>query len=230
MAENVRTMPHQRGRGPRPKLDHPGQTLGRVLKYVGRKYWLHLIFVVVSIFVSVFAMVQGTLFTKTLIDSYILPLVQQVQAGQTADFTGLMHAITRVALFYACGVIASFVQSRVMIYVTQGTLRDLRGEKFIFHQTGQVAAQLCLEACRRAGFEPEIVCRSSSPTTGLYMVRGGLGVAFLPSEEFKSHAVDGVVELKLKEPIRKEVGVAWRKDAASPLLEEAIRFCRAWNR
>ena len=110
MAEKARTMPHQRGRGPRPKLDHPGQTLGRVLKYVGRKYWLHLIFVVVSIFVSVFAMVQGTLFTKTLIDSYILPLVQQVQAGQTADFTGLMHAITRVALFYACGVIASFVQ------------------------------------------------------------------------------------------------------------------------
>ena len=130
MAEKVRTMPHQRGRGPRPKLDHPGQTLGRVLKYVGRKYWLHLIFVVVSIFVSVFAMVQGTLFTKTLIDSYILPLVQQVQAGQTADFTGLMHAITRVALFYACGVVASFVQSRVMIYVTQGTLRDLRQDLF----------------------------------------------------------------------------------------------------
>ena len=130
MAENVRTMPHQRGRGPRPKLDHPGQTLGRVLKYVGRKYWLHLIFVVVSIFVSGFAMVQGTLFTKTLIDSYILPLVQQVQAGQTADFTSLMHAITRVALFYACGVIASFVQSRVMIYVTQGTLRDLRQDLF----------------------------------------------------------------------------------------------------
>ena len=130
MAEKARTMPGPRGRGPRPKLDHPGQTLGRVLKYVGRKYWLHLIFVVVSIFVSVFAMVQGTLFTKTLIDSYILPLVQQVQAGQTADFTGLMHAITRVALFYACGVIASFVQSRVMIYVTQGTLRDLRQDLF----------------------------------------------------------------------------------------------------
>ena len=59
MAEKARTMPHQRGRGPRPKLDHPGQTLGRVLKYVGRKYWLHLIFVVVCILVSVFAMVQA---------------------------------------------------------------------------------------------------------------------------------------------------------------------------
>ena len=51
MAEKARTMPGPRGRGPRPKLDHPGQTLGRVLKYVGRKYWLHLIFVVVSIFI-----------------------------------------------------------------------------------------------------------------------------------------------------------------------------------
>ncbi len=130
MAEKARTMPGQRGRGPRPKLDNPSQIMGRVLKYVGKKYWLHLIFVVISIFVSVFAMVQGTLFTKTLIDSYILPLVQQVQAGQTADFSGLMHAITRVALFYACGVIASFVQSRVMIYVTQGTLRDLRQDLF----------------------------------------------------------------------------------------------------
>ena len=110
------------------------------------------------------------------------------------------------------------------------SLRELRNERFIFHEAGQVAAQLCLEACRLAGFEPNIVCRSGSPTTGLYMVRGGLGVAFLPSEEFKSHAVDGVVELKLKEPILKEVGVAWRRDAASPLLEGAVRFFRAWNR
>lgn len=82
MAEKARTMPGPRGRGPRPKLDHPGQTLGRVLKYVGRKYWLHLIFVVVSIFVSVFAMVQGTLFTKTLIDSYILPWSSRSRPGR----------------------------------------------------------------------------------------------------------------------------------------------------
>lgn len=108
------------------------------------------------------------------------------------------------------------------------SLSELRDEHFIFHQTGQVAAELCLAACRRAGFEPDIVCRSSSPTTGLYMVQGGLGVAFLPSEEFSSHAVSGVTEVKLKEPIVKEVGIAWRRDAASPLLNEAIRFSREW--
>ena len=63
MAEKAKTVsgPHGRGRGPKPKLDHPMQTLGRVLKFVGRKYWLHLIFVVLSIFVSVLASVQGHL-------------------------------------------------------------------------------------------------------------------------------------------------------------------------
>ena len=110
------------------------------------------------------------------------------------------------------------------------SLRGLSGEHFIFHQTGQVAAELCLSACRDAGFEPEIVCRSSSPTTGLYMVQGGLGVAFLPSEEFRSHAVKGVNEVKLKEPIIKEVGIAWRRDAASPLLNAAIDFAGKWVR
>ena len=96
MAEKARTVPGARGRGPKPKLEHPMQTLGRVLGFVGKKYWLHLIVVVIAIVVSVLSMVQGTLFTKTLIDSYILPLVKTVQAGGTADFSGLIHAITRV--------------------------------------------------------------------------------------------------------------------------------------
>ena len=133
MAAQTRTQrgPHgPRGRGPRPKLEHPRQTLGRVLGYVGRKYRLHLIVVVICIFVSVLASVQGTLFMKTLIDSYIVPLVKDVQAGLPADFSGLTRAIARVALFYLCGVAASFAQSRLMIYVTQGTLRDLRNDMF----------------------------------------------------------------------------------------------------
>ena len=108
-------------------------------------------------------------------------------------------------------------------------LAELKNERFIFHQTGQVAAELCQNACREAGFEPNIVCRSGSPTTGLYMVRGGLGVALFPSEEFRSHTLDGVVELQLEQKIRKEVGVAWRKDAASPLVEAAVRFAKEWS-
>ena len=60
------------------------------------------------------------------------------------------------------------------------------------------------------------------------MVQGGLGIAFLPTEEFRSHTVAGVVEVKLQEPIIKEVGIAWRRDAVSPLLREATLFCRKW--
>ena len=128
MAKKTTAAP-QRGR-PKAKLEHPMQTLRRVLQVVGKRYWPHLIIMVVCTLVSVLAMVQGTMFTKTLIDGYILPLVQTVQAGGTPDFSGLIQAILRVALFYGCGVLASFAQTRVMIYVTQGALRDLRDDLF----------------------------------------------------------------------------------------------------
>ena len=108
------------------------------------------------------------------------------------------------------------------------SLAELKDEHFIFHQTGQVASELCLRACREAGFEPNIVCRSGSPTTGLYMVQGGLGIALFPSEEFQARTLDGVVELQLEKTIRKEVGVAWRKDAASSLVDATVQFAREW--
>lgn len=108
------------------------------------------------------------------------------------------------------------------------SLSELNNEHFIFHQSGQVASELCLQACRKAGVEPHIVCRSGSPTTGLYMVQGGLGVAFLPTEEFRHRSIDGVVELKIKEPIIKEVGICWRRDNASPLVDSVVRFAKDW--
>lgn len=110
------------------------------------------------------------------------------------------------------------------------SLKELGREKFIFHQSGQVAAELCQTACERAGFEPQVVCRSADPTTGLYMVQGGLGVAFLPSEEFRCRDVPGVVELKITESIIKEVGISWRRDAVSPILDAVIQFAQDWKK
>lgn len=104
------------------------------------------------------------------------------------------------------------------------SVRELARENLIFHSSSQVAAELCLSACRRAGFEPNIICRSASPTTTLYMVQGGLGLAFLPSEEFESHAIGGIRQIRVKEPIVKEVGIAWRSDNASPLVDALVRF------
>ena len=111
----------------------------------------------------------------------------------------------------------------------QVSLKELSGERFIFHQAGQVAAELCLAACQKSEFEPNIVCRSANPTTSLYMVQGGLGVALLPSEEFSVHLLSGVVELKVKERIVKEVGIVWRTDLASPLVDTAVQFAREWT-
>ena len=108
------------------------------------------------------------------------------------------------------------------------SLEKLKNERFIFHQAGQVASELCLNACLKAGFEPNIVCRSSSPTTGLYMVRGGLGVALFPAEEFRGRSLEGVVELELEENLIKEVGVAYRQDASSALMDATVEFARNW--
>ena len=122
----------QGGRGrPRPKLENPGATLARVLKFVGKHYGIHMVLVVVCIFVTVFSSVQGTLFTQTLIDDYILPMVKAVGAGGAADFGPLLLAMGRVAIFYGCGILASFCQARLMVYVTQGTLRNLRDAMFL---------------------------------------------------------------------------------------------------
>ena len=108
------------------------------------------------------------------------------------------------------------------------SLAELRDEQFIFHQTGQVASELCLAACRAAGFEPNIICRSANPTIGLYMVQGGLGVALLPTEEFAVRHLDRIVELKLEERIVKKVGIAWRRDVPSALVDAIVRFSQEW--
>ena len=111
---------------PGTKVDNPGKLLGRVFAYVGKKYKFHLIIVVIGIFVSVLANVQGTMFMKTMIDDYIVPLLQ----ADKPDFGPFGMAILRVAMFYLIGVVFAYLYNRLMIYVTQGTLRDLRNDMF----------------------------------------------------------------------------------------------------
>ncbi len=123
----------RRNTQPRAKLDNPKQsfqTFKRLLALVFKRYKVSMIFVFVCIVVSVLASVQGTRFLQTLFDDYITPLVQQVADGQQADFQPLLLAIGQVALFYLLGAAATYVQSRIMIYVTQGTMRDIRNDIF----------------------------------------------------------------------------------------------------
>ena len=120
-----------RNQGPRPKVENPGKVLKRILAYVMQQYKVQVILVLCCILLAVFAQVQGTLFMQTLIDSYILPLL----AEKSNDFSGLAHAILRVACFYGVGILAVFIQNRTMARITQGTLKNLRDELFVHMQT-----------------------------------------------------------------------------------------------
>ena len=119
------------GRGPRPmgkgpKIENPGKVFARLMKYIMKNYGIHYALVAFFIVGSVLANVQGTLFLQTLIDDYILPLL----GSSNPDFSGLLHAIERVGMFYLLGVVCTFAYNRIMVYVTQGTLRNLRNDMF----------------------------------------------------------------------------------------------------
>lgn len=119
--------PGPRGmRGPRPKIENPGRLLKRVLGYTFKDYAIQWVVVVICIFTTVLCTLQGTLFIGTLIDDYIAPML----GSQNPDFSNLAWAIARVACFYALGVLASFTQSRLMIVITQGTMKHLRDDLF----------------------------------------------------------------------------------------------------
>ena len=101
-------------------------TMKRLFGYIFRYYGLHLFIVFVCIIVSVLANVQGTLFMQTLIDDYIMPMLE----SNSNDFSALLSAIFRVAGFYVIGISATLLYNLLMVYVSQGTLRRLRIELF----------------------------------------------------------------------------------------------------
>lgn len=118
--------PGRQPRGMKSQVKNPGELFLRLMKYVLKDYKFHCISVVVLIVVSVLCNVQGTMFMKNLIDEYITPFL----LSDNPNFTPLAHAIAKVAAFYALGVLATFAYNRLMVNVTQGTLRNLRNDLF----------------------------------------------------------------------------------------------------
>lgn len=128
MAENVKTVrgPGPRPRGPRPKVDHAGKILKRTLSYMLKNYKGMFAAVIICIIATAVVTLQGTLFMQTLIDDYIVPMVK---TGST-DFVPLMHALMKLAALYVLGVLCSFGYNRIMVYISQGTLKKLRVDLF----------------------------------------------------------------------------------------------------
>ena len=112
--------------GPRPKVENPGRLLKRIMAEVFRHYLPHCILVLICIVVSALANVQASLFLQTLIDDYIIPMTQQ----QDPSFAPLAGALMRVGCIYVVGILAAWLNARIMVNVTQGTLRNLRIQLF----------------------------------------------------------------------------------------------------
>ena len=98
----------------------------RVLGYLLRDYKFSFFIVVVCILGSALATLRGTLFMQSLIDDYIVPLTQ----AQTPDFSKLAAALVAVALTYGIGILCAYGYNRIMVNVSQGTMRNLRVELF----------------------------------------------------------------------------------------------------
>ncbi len=123
--------PGRRNMGPAQRIEHPFKIIGQILKFMSRRYLPHLIIVLICIVASVFANVQGTWFMKSLIDDYIMPMIK----FGSNDFSPLLGAMGRVAVFYGIGIVCTLAQAEIMVFVTQGVLRDLRVEMFNHMQT-----------------------------------------------------------------------------------------------
>ena len=98
----------------------------RVLGYLLRDYKFSFFIVVICILGSALATLRGTLFMQSLIDDYIVPLTQ----AQTPDFSKLAAALVAVALTYGIGILCAYGYNRIMVNVSQGTMRNLRMELF----------------------------------------------------------------------------------------------------
>lgn len=110
----------------RPKGQNPAKILKRLMGIILKNYTPHCIVVLLCIFGSAFVSVKGTLFMQTLIDDYILPLMSQ----SNPDFRPLGMAIMKLALFFIAGALMTYTYNRIMVNVSQGTMKKIRIDVF----------------------------------------------------------------------------------------------------
>ena len=98
----------------------------RVIKYMLHYYKIPFLLVVVFILITAIATVVGATFPQTLVDDYITPML----ASGSKDFSGLASDLFRLACIMGTGVITAFAYNRIMVNVSQGTMRHLRDDLF----------------------------------------------------------------------------------------------------
>ena len=123
-------MPPVRMRGDGRKAKDPKKTIGRLLKYL-LKYKFTLLLVIACIFTTAFVQSKSSTALGRLVDDYILPMV----ASGSTDFAPIWSFIIKLACIFVVGMIASFLQSYLMVGVTQGIQKTVRDDMFRKMQT-----------------------------------------------------------------------------------------------
>ena len=107
------------------KMQFDKTALRRLFSYM-KEYKGQLVFVVICILLSAVASAASSVFLQTLIDDYVVPLL----GTNNPVFTGLLKALATIGIIYIIGVLSSFLYSRAMVTVAQGTLKKIRDDMF----------------------------------------------------------------------------------------------------
>lgn len=118
--------PGRRPMGPPPKIDHPMKTFWRLIKYSYGKYPFWSVIVFICLFASTLAQIRGMLFLQELIDDCITPLIGQANP----DFSILIHMLIKVGIIFSISIVCSFIQNKIMVYITQGSMKKMRIDLF----------------------------------------------------------------------------------------------------
>lgn len=105
---------------------NPFINMKRLLTYMIGDYKLACVFVLAAIIISAVVNVMGTMFLKTLIDDYITPFLGK----ENPDFSPLLRQLLLMGILFYSAVVCSYVQSRLMIHISQGTLKKIRDDLF----------------------------------------------------------------------------------------------------
>ena len=110
----------------RPEKTSATKLISRVIRYMLHYYKIPFLLVIICILITAIATVVGATFPQTLVDDYITPML----ANGSDDFSGLAADLVQLACIMAIGVVTAFSYNRIMVNVSQGTMRHLRDDLF----------------------------------------------------------------------------------------------------
>ena len=132
--------PQMRGPGGRRGMmggkhsKNPKKTLGRLMKYIQKGYGVQFVVVLICILLSAVANVAGSMFTQTVIDDYITPLLTMANPDFSGPPGANLHALMSMAVIYLIGIATTFIYNWLMVSISQGVLKKVRDEMFAHMQ------------------------------------------------------------------------------------------------